>query len=288
LNVQAFRVEKITGIFVIINYCMKKTAILFVLIVLAAACNNDNKPSTVDNSGAIPAPAPMNYSVVKIYPHDTSSFTEGLFLLNNELYESTGLYKKSWLLKTNVETGKPTQKLKLNDAYFGEGISVVNNKIYQLTYQEHKVFVYDMNFKKLDQEFDWPFEGWGMTTDGKYLIIDTGGSNIYFVNPETFKIERTLGVMNNNGYVDKVNELEYADGYLYANIWLTNYIIKINPKTGIIEGRADLTDILAKNNQPAANDEGGACLNGIAYDSAKKTFLITGKLWPSLFEIKFN
>ncbi|MDB5209483.1 MAG: glutaminyl-peptide cyclotransferase, partial [Sediminibacterium sp.] len=222
----------------------------------------------------------------KIYPHDTASFTEGLFWLNNQLYESTGLKGTSYLLKANLETGKAIQKLKISNEYFGEGISMINNKIYMLTYQEHKVFVFDMDFKKI-KEFEWPYEGWGMTTDGKQLILDTGGSNIYFINPETFKIERTLGVSNNNGYVDSINELEYVDGYLYANIWQTNSIIKIDPKTGIVVAKADLTDIFPKNNLVAPAKEGN-CLNGIAYDAAKGSFYITGKYWPNLFEVKFH
>ncbi len=267
---------------------MKYPIRILIIFFLFSACKNqqstENNQST---SGAIPTPATLNYSVVNIYPHDTSSFTEGLIWLNGSLLESTGEKKRSYLLKVKLETGKFEKKYKLGDEYFGEGIAVLNNKIYQLTYQEHKVFVYDMNFNKLPQEFEWPYEGWGMTTDGKSLILDTGGSNIYFVNPETFKIERTLGVVNNNGYVSMVNELEYVDGYLYANIYETNYIIKINAQTGLVEARADLTDIIKNNHQPET-DTNRNVLNGIAYNPAKKTFYVTGKNWPSLFEIKFN
>ena len=227
----------------------------------------------------------MGYTVLKTYPHDASSFTEGLFFLNGLLYEGTGEYGKSRLLKATLETGKIVQKIDLDKAYFGEGISMINNKIYQLTYQEHKVFVYDMNFKKIG-EFEWPYEGWGMTTDGKSLILDTGGSNIYYINPETFKIERTLGVSDNNGYVTQINELEYVDGYLYANIWQTDYIIKINAQTGLVEAKADVSDIHKKSNLPAPPETD--VLNGIAYDSVKKSFYITGKNWPTMFEVRFN
>lgn len=264
---------------------MKRIILSALLIGFLASCNNNTSTENQSTSGAIPAPANMNYTVLNIYPHDTGSFTEGLIWQNNYLLESTGNYGKSKLLQVNLETGKPEKSISLKKQYFGEGISVINNKIYQLTWQEHKVFVYDMNFNKLPQEFEWPYEGWGMTTDGKSLIIDTGGSNIYFVNPETFKIERTLGVVNNNGYVSMINELEYVDGYLYANIWQTNDIIKINAKTGLVEAKADLTDILKKNHQPDATAD---VLNGIAYNGVKKTFYITGKYWPAVFEIKFN
>ena len=143
-----------------------------------------------------------------------------------------------------------------------------------------------MNFKKLPQEFEWPFEGWGMTTDGKHLIINTGGSNLYFVNPETFKIERTLGVTDQNGYVDSINEMEYLDGYVYANRYLKDDILKINLKTGLVEAKADLSGIFEKNNITVKNNID--VLNGIAYDAAKKTFYITGKYWPNVFEIRFN
>lgn len=266
---------------------MKKTANLLTLFtVTAIACNNPkDSNSDVEINNATPPPVVMNYTVANIYPHDTASFTEGLFLHNGFLYESTGMNGESKLLKINMQTGKAVQKINLDKAYFGEGISMINNKIYQLTYQEHKVFVYDMGFKKIS-EFEWPYEGWGMTTDGKQLIIDTGGSNLYFVNPDTFKIERTLGVVNNNGYVDSINELEYVNGFIYANIWQSNYIIKINPKTGLVESRADLSDILEKNSQYKSSKTD--VLNGIAYDSAKGSFYITGKYWPALFEVKLN
>jgi len=264
---------------------MKRFIIFLLLPFIWSSCTNPSEENNQSTVGAIPSPTILNYTVLNIYPHDTSSFTEGLFLHEGSLYESTGLNGKSKLIKSDPITGKVKKAIALSDQYFGEGISIVNNKIYQLTYQEHKVLVYDMNFKKLPQEFEWPYEGWGMTTDGKQLILDTGGSNLYFVNPETFKIERTLGVVNNNGYVSMVNELEWVDGYLYANVWQTNDILKINAQTGLVEAKADLSNILSKNGF-TTNVEN--VLNGIAYDAKKKTFLVTGKNWPALFEIKFN
>jgi glutamine cyclotransferase len=265
---------------------MKTILKVLFIVILFASCKDNTNSESQSTSGAIPTPATLSYSVLNVHPHDTNSFTEGLIWMNGSFLESTGEKKTSYLLKVNLETGKREKIVKLGDQYFGEGIAVLNNKIYQLTYQEHKVFVYDMNFKKLPQEFEWPYEGWGMTTDGKSLIIDTGGSNLYFVNPETFKIERTLGVVNNNGYVSNINELEYVDGYLYANIWQTNDIIKINAQTGLVEAKADLSDIL-KSTHPEFNSVTNV-LNGIAYNAEKKTFYVTGKNWPTLFEIKFN
>jgi glutaminyl-peptide cyclotransferase len=268
---------------------MKQYISLLVLALGLAACNNNNTDTNNNNSSqAIPAPATLNYTVLNVYPHDTSSFTEGLLLHEGSFLESTGNKGRSKLLEVDITTGKIKKSIKLSDDYFGEGISVLNGKIYQLTYQEHKVFVYDMNFKKLPQEFEWPYEGWGMTTDGKSLIINTGGSNIYFVNPETFKIERTLGVSNNNGYVSMINEMEWVDGAIYANIWMTNDIIKINPKTGLVEARSDMIDLIKNSHQHADFDINENYLNGIAYNAEKKTFYVTGKNWPALFEIKFN
>lgn len=265
---------------------MKQYFSLLVLALGLAACNNDNNNSDNNNSSAaIPAPATLNYTVLNVYPHDTSSFTEGLLVHEGTFLESTGNKGRSKLLQVDIKTGKIKKSIKLADDFFGEGITVLNGKIYQLTYQEHKVFVYDLNFKKLPQEFEWPYEGWGMTTDGKSLILGTGGSNLYFVNPETFKIERTLGVSNNNGYVSNINELEWVDGAIYANVWQTNEIVKINPQTGLVEAKADFTDILKKNN---VTDSTAEVLNGIAYNTSTKTFYVTGKWWPALFEIKFN
>lgn len=269
---------------------MKK--LLFPLLFLASTtgitgCKGD-KPA--DESGdiqtTVPAPAIINYAVVNMYPHDTSSFTEGLQWYDGVLYESTGEYGKSHLLKVNLRDGKIIKKLPLNKAYFGEGITVLNGKIYQLTYKEQKVFVYDEKTWNKINEFGWHNgEGWGMTTDGKQLIISTGSSNLYFVNPETFQVNKIVSVTSNYGPVANVNELEWVKGKIYANVFETPYIIKIDPESGKVEGRIDLSDILQKNANYA---EPGMVLNGIAYNPEKNSFYVTGKNWPVLFEIKLN
>jgi glutamine cyclotransferase len=256
------------------------------------ACNNNNGGSDIGENNANPAPPMLSYNIVKVYPHDTNSYTEGLFLHDNAFYESTGQKNESKLRKINIETGKPEKEIKLDTADFGEGISMVDNKIYQLTWQEHKVYVYDATtFKKL-KEIEWPFEGWGMTTDGKQLIISTGSSNLYFVNPDNFKIVKQISVTDNYGPVSNINELEYVNGLIYANVWQTNYIIKIDPETGAVLGKLDLAGILNNSNMahdPAKYDlNTGNVLNGIAYDSSKNSFYVTGKYWPALFEIKLN
>ena len=251
------------------------------------ACNDTKEEASSDNTtAAIPAPANMGYTIVKIYPHDTASFTQGLIWFNNTLYEGTGWFGESRLMKMNLETGKSTQKINLPDEYFGEGITILNNKIYQLTWEQHKVFVYDLSTFKKIKEFDWNMQGWGITHNGKQLMISTGDSNIYFVNPETFAIERTLGVYDNNGYLSNLNELEFINGSIYANVYLRDYIAKINPETGLVEGRLDFTGLLQKTGQPITEETD--VLNGIAFNPVTNSFYITGKRWPALYEIKLN
>lgn len=268
--------------------------LIAVIIISSCSCGdekNEQNDSANSNTAAIPAPSNINYSIVKIYPHDTSSYTQGLIWHNNTLYEGTGLEGESRLMKVDLASGKHQQKIDLAKEYFGEGITIFNDKIYQLTYKEHKVFVYDLaTFKKI-KEFDWNMEGWGLTHNGKQLIVSTGSSNIYFVNPETFAIEKTVGVYDNNGYLDSINELEFVNGSIYANVYLRELIVKINPETGLVEGRIDLTNLLQKTNQTFDEEvymANGFVLNGIAYNATSNSFYITGKKWPALYEIKLN
>jgi glutamine cyclotransferase len=275
------------------KYIFKYLGFITVIYFLSSCKNNTGEgTTTVEENNTNPAPPMVSYNIVKVYPHDTSSFTEGLFLHGNALYESTGLEGQSKLRKINVETGKPEKEIKLDSIQFGEGISMIDNKIYQLTYKKHTVFVYDATTFKKIKEMTWPFEGWGMTTDGKEFIISTGGSNLYFVNPNDFKIIKQVNVTDNYGPVGNINELEYVNGAIYANLYETNYVLKIDPETGKVTGKLDLTGILSKSNipyDPAKYDvESGNVLNGIAFDSAKNSLYVTGKYWPALFEIKLN
>jgi glutamine cyclotransferase len=264
------------------------------IIYFLSACkgNTGEGTTTAEENNTNPAPPMLSYNIVKVYPHDTASFTEGLFVHNNALYESTGLEGQSKLRKINVETGKPEKEIKLDSLQFGEGISMIGNKIYQLTYTKHTVLIYDATTFKKIKEMTWPFEGWGMTTNGKELIISTGGSNLYYVNPDSFRIIKQVNVTDNYGPVGNINELEYVNGIIYANLYETNYILKIDPETGKVTGKLDLTGILDKSNipyDPAKYDaNSGNVLNGIAFDSAKNSLFVTGKYWPALFEIKLN
>ncbi len=266
------------------------TTVLFISI-LAACHNPKDEKETIP---VVASPAVLNYSITNVYPHDPTSYTEGLEWHDNFLYEGTGdtEYKgHSKLAKIDLATGKEVQQVHLGNEYFGEGITILNGKIYQLTYQTGKCFVYDAKtFKKL-KEFSYTGEGWGMTNDGKYLIMDNKTNNLYYRDPETFEIVKTVSVTDNNGPVDSINELEYVDGVIYSNIWLTNYIIKIDPQSGKVLAKADFSYVLNKYAPGAISDENQATnsvLNGIAYDNVGKRFFVTGKNWPKLFEVKFN
>ena len=268
---------------------MKKLLAIAVVAMLFAACknisSNDSDSATTTNS--IAAPANINYNIVATYPHDTSSYTQGLIWQNNSLYEGTGLEGHSKLIKEDLKTGKVTKSVSLDASVFGEGITLLNNRIYQLTWQSHKVYVYDaQTFKKL-KELSWEHDGWGLTTNGTDLIVTTGDSNLYFVDPETFKIRKIVGVSDNNGPVGNLNELEYVKGFVYSNIYLTDFIIKIDPDNGHVLGKIDLGGLLAKAGKQVNTNE-GYVLNGIAYDSVRNSLYITGKKWPVLFEMKIE
>lgn len=265
-----------------------------ILLLLIYSCNNKPTNITVNDDNSNPPPPAINYSIVKVYPHDTSSYTQGLELYDNVLYEGTGNYSHSKLLKTDLATGKILEQVKTSpdSTVFGEGITIFNNKIYELTWQAHKVYVYDLSTLKKIKEFDWPFEGWGLTHNDKDLILSDGSSKLYFINPETFKILNQINVTDNNGPVSMLNELEYVNGFIYANVYESNNILKIDPETGVVKGRLDCSNILLKSGMNINADNysinTGYVLNGIAYDSAKNAFYITGKQWPALFEIKLN
>jgi glutaminyl-peptide cyclotransferase len=225
------------------------------------------------------------YEVVHAYPHDRTAFTEGLFYFNGFLYESTGLEMHSSVRKVNLETGEVLQQYQLPDTYFGEGIVKWKNKLYQLTYKTEIGFIYDFNtFEKLG-EFHYKGEGWAFTTDGTNLYMDDKTSQIRIWNPETLKEVGHINVSDAGYPVEQVNELEWVKGEIYANVWQTDRIARIDPKTGKVVGWIDLTGLLSTSDiaqQPNATD----VLNGIAYDAEHDRLFVTGKFWPKLFEIK--
>lgn len=267
------------------------TSVFVVLLPLAylqLSCNNgDNKPGGDDGGVKTEGPQALQYSKIAIYPHDTSSFTEGLLIYNGKMYESTGLEGHSKLIEVDVKTGKFVRSVDLDPKYFGEGISIIRDTVYQLTYTTKDVLVYTLkDFKKVDKDFKIKADqGWGMTTDGKELIASDGSSNLYYYDPSTFRLLRTQSVTEGGSLAYNLNELEYIDGYIYANQWQQPYIFKIDPASGNIVAKADLSDIW---NMVKAKDPGADVPNGIAYDSTSKKTYITGKKWPDLYEIQFS
>jgi glutamine cyclotransferase len=266
---------------------LKNLAFLVLASVLLFACNHNN-----DDSDIMAAPGSenaLNYTVVAQYPHDTLAYTEGLEFYKGELYEGTGEEDyspiRSQLKKLDLKTGTVLKKIELDKKYFGEGITFFGDKIYELTYKSHVVFQYDLDFKLLKQ-FSIPSEGWGMTHDNQYLILSNGSSKIYFRDPGTLDSIRTINVSDHNGPVNNVNELEYIKGFIYANIWHTDYIIKIDPATGKVLARGDFSGLLKKHGQIVYDSED--VLNGIAYDSVTGKTYITGKRWPLIFEVQFK
>ena len=268
----------------------KHFLIIFSLLIISSCSSTENTTDN-NNQNVVPPPTNIQYEVVNTYIHDTSAYTQGLeFNTNGELIESTGLRGQSILHILDPKFSKTNKSVKLNAADFGEGTTLFNNKIYQLTWQEKKVYVYDAKTLKPLQELYWPYEGWGLSHNDTNLIVSTGGSDLYFVDPDNFQIKKTLGVYNNYGYVSNINELEFIEGKIYANIYGQDNIIIIDPNTGLVIGNMDFSNILAKmgvTKDPKSIDA-GYVLNGIAYNSNKKTILITGKCWPKMIEIKIK
>ena len=226
-----------------------------------------------------------DYRIENIYPHDPTAFTQGLVYIDDELYEGTGLYGRSSLRKVELATGRVLQQHDLDAAYFGEGIAIIGDKIFQLTWQNGVGFVYDREtFAELDQ-FEYATEGWGLTYDGEHLIMSDGTPTIYFLDPETLQMVRSITVTVEGERLPRLNELEYIDGKVFANVWQTDVFVRIDPQTGAVDGLADLSGLLAQ----APPFEGTVdVLNGIAYDAKRDRLFVTGKLWPYLFEIELQ
>lgn len=233
---------------------------------------------------ARPQGAPVfTYQVVATYPHDPDAFTQGLvYTPDDVLYEGTGLYGESTLRRVELTTGKVRQQHDLADDYFGEGITVFQDRIVQLTWKSNVGFVYDRtSFEQLDT-FTYPTEGWGLTTDGSRLIMSDGSASLFFLDPETYERIGQIEVRDHAGPVTRLNELEYIDGRIYANVWQTDRIAIIAPETGQVEAWIDLTGLLPAEDRRQRVD----VLNGIAYDAARDRLFVTGKWWPRLFEIE--
>jgi glutamine cyclotransferase len=219
--------------------------------------------------------------VVAEYPHDTGSYTQGLFFHEGQMYETTGLHGKSTLRKVDLNTGKPIIKLDFGQKYFVEGSVVLNDNLYILTWESKVVFVYDADSLKYKSTWSYPREGWGITTDGKQLIASEGSSILYFMD-EKFSLKRRVYVKHEDRPVMWLNELEYIDGKIWANVYTSDEIVIINPKDGRVEGVIDCRGLLPKELRDSTTD----VLNGIAYNPDTKKIYLTGKNWPKLYEIK--
>ena len=250
--------------------------LFFVLVGIVLSARGEKTES------AGPAPT-LTYKIIRSYPHDPDAYTQGLVIDNGVLYEGTGIYGKSSLRKVDLQSGRVLQLHKLPPQFFGEGVTVMDNRVIQLTWRAHVGFVYEKSNFKLERIFKYPGEGWGITHDGKNLIISDGSAFLRFLNPETFVEEKRINVTDEHGPVPLLNELEYVEGTIYANVWKTDRIALINPETGRVKGWLDLSGILKKEDKSKGNK---GVLNGIAYDADQKALYITGKLWPLLFQIE--
>ena len=225
------------------------------------------------------------YEVVHSYPHDRTAFTEGLFYLDGFLYESTGIEGASSVRKVRLETGEVVQRHDLPSAYFGEGIIHWKDRLIQLTYKTEVGFVYNLSTFETERRFEYPGEGWAMTQDGKNIFMSDGTAQIRIWDPATLQELRRITVTDQGQPVPNVNELEWVKGEIYANIWETDRIARIDPATGRVVGWIDLAGLLNPNER-IAGPEGTDVLNGIAYDAKGNRLFVTGKRWPKLFEIR--
>ena len=267
---------------------MKKLATLTILFatILNAGCGNHDQEN---NTGDTPAPEvktpTIAYSIAAQFPHDTSYFTEGLEFYKGKLLESTGNYEKSKLVQYDVTSGKTDKQISLDAKYFGEGITVFRDTLYQMTYREGIVHVYNAkDFKKIKELPYTNGEGWGLTHDSTYLIGTNNGNSLYYYDPRTFKVVKSIGIKENGEPAAEINELEYINGFVYANQWQKPYILKIDPVKGEVVAKMDLSSIIQ---QERSMNAGAEVLNGIAYNPDTKKFYVTGKNWSKIYELQF-
>jgi glutaminyl-peptide cyclotransferase len=249
---------------------------LYLSIILFACTSKEKKE-------VAPSPDLIPYKVTGIFPHDVTAFTQGLVIENGRLFESTG-QENSWIAEVAITTGKQDKKVILDKKYFGEGITILNNKIYQLTWQSKLGFIYDLNTFEKKGEFTYDHEGWGITHNGKNLIVSDGSDKLRFLDTLTLKEISSVSVKDQEIKRDSLNELEFIEGSVYANLWLTNTILKIDPETGNVLGKLDLSKI---GEEVRVKSPRADVLNGIAYEKKSKTLLITGKQWPACYAIRF-
>lgn len=238
---------------------------------------------------AAKAPTRYTYKVENVFPHDTAAYTEGLQYVDGVLYESTGDYKHSSIRKVDLNTGKILNQTKLDEKYFGEGLSVIGDKVVQLTWKEKVGFVYDKNTLKLLNNFTNNVgpEGWGMCFDGTKLYMDDSTNRIWFLDKNDYHQIGHIDVCDDKQQIDSINELEYINGKIYANVYQTDNILVIDPKTGAVEQIIDMKEIYPVASRPQDRDWNNNVLNGIAWDAKGQRLFVTGKKWPHLYQVKF-
>ncbi len=258
-------------------------ALFLTFALVSQSCKKEVEIPKPPQSTTQPAPV-YTFEVVNTWHHDPDAFTQGLQYLNGELYESTGLNGKSSLRRVELTTGKVLQKIDIPNEYFAEGMTILGDKIYQITYQTHIGFIYDLKTFKQLATWHYEGEGWGLTNDGTYIIMTSGSNKINYLDPRSLTIVKTLEVYDEGYQIENLNELEYIKGEIFANIWQTNRVARIDPVTGKVNSWIDLSGLLS----PSERTEKVDVLNGIAYDEKGDRIFVTGKLWPKLFEIKLK
>ena len=260
----------------------RKAKYLFRVLVLSFLTLSLSCDETASrNSATVPV---YTFEVVESWPHDPAAFTQGLEIYQGSLYESTGLYGSSSLRQVELQTGRIIRRVSVPSDYFAEGITVFQGKIYQLTWQSHKGFIYDLATFQRIGEFAYNGEGWGLTHDNKYLIMSDGTNRLRFIDPISFETMRTISVNHRGEPLNDLNELEYIKGEIYANIWQTDRIVRLDRQNGKILGWIDLGGLLSAADRNAQTD----VLNGIAYDDVNDRLFVTGKQWPKLFQIRLK
>lgn len=271
---------------------MKQTLLSAFFIILLNSCTDSSTNSGSETSESTPGAPDISYAVTHYFAHDTSLFTEGFLFHNGKLFESTGSpeelpHTKSVIGISDLTTGKFNPKIEIDrNKYFGEGIVFLNNKLYQLTYKNQIGFIYDAKtFKEIGQFKYSNAEGWSLTTDGTNIIMSDGTSSLTYLDPGRFTPIKRLQVTEKGYLIDKLNELEFIKGFVYANIWMSDIIVKIDPSSGDVVGKIDLSSLTneAKRINPNAD-----ILNGIAYDSTGDKIYVTGKLWANIYQIQFS
>jgi len=261
--------------------------VIFVLYYFYSHLANQNHTSSDDSNNSDNSKNQTNtsiyiYRIINTYPHDKNAFTQGFVFENNTFYEGTGLYGQSSVRKVELKSGNILQIRNLSSRFFGEGLTVFENRIIQLTWKANTGFVYNKHTFEVINTFNYSTEGWGITHDGERLIMSDGTETLYFLDPESFEITDKIKVLNDSKPITKLNELEYINGEIYANVWQTNRIAVISPLTGEVTSWIELNGLLSKGDD---NISAGV-LNGIAYDEVNNRLFVTGKLWPKIFEIE--